>query len=84
LTCQYSVYAVNFGLQIESYEAVSSSSSDFAQLMPIERIVEEVKVKKSSSSLGGESQEKNRDRSKGRNFQKPALNRKAKVSTKSS
>jgi ribosomal protein L44E len=52
--------------------------------MPIERIVEEVKVKKSSSSLGGESQEKTRDRSKGRNFQKPALNRKAKVSTKSS
>jgi hypothetical protein len=42
---------------------VSSSYSDFAQLMPVERILEEVKVsqpksrttKKSSSSLGGES-----------------------------
>jgi hypothetical protein len=77
------MYAVIFGLQIESYEAMSSSYSDFAQLMPIERIVEEVKVKKSSSSLGGESQDKYRDRSKGRNSQKPALNRKAKVGTKS-
>ena len=42
---------------------MSSSYSDFAQLMPVERILEEVKVaqpksraiKKSSSSLGGES-----------------------------
>jgi len=59
--------------------------------MPIERIVEEVKVaqpksretKQSSSSLGGESHDKYRDRAKGRNSQKPSLNLKAKVITKS-